>query len=144
MERLYRSRKEKMIAGVCGGIAEYFKIDPVLIRVVFLLFLFAGGSAIIAYIIGMIIIPNKPFDLPEEKKISKAVPQERPSSQNNNALIFGIILIAVGSFFLLDRLHIPIFHDYIWWLKNNFWEFFIPGVLIFTGIAILIRSDRKK
>ena len=57
-KRLYRSKKEKMIAGVCGGMAEYFNIDPTLIRLGWVLFCAMGGSGIVAYIIAAIIIPE--------------------------------------------------------------------------------------
>lgn len=59
-KRLYRNENEKMIAGVCSGIAEYFDIDPTLIRLAWVLFCALGGSGIIAYIIATIIIPAKP------------------------------------------------------------------------------------
>lgn len=59
-KRLYRNESEKMIAGVCSGIAEYFDIDPTLIRLAWVLFCALGGSGIIAYIIAAIIIPAKP------------------------------------------------------------------------------------
>ena len=59
MKRLYRSNKERMLAGVCGGIAEYFDVDPTLVRLGFVLFSLACGGGILAYIIGAIIIPLK-------------------------------------------------------------------------------------
>ncbi|MGP8321990.1 MAG: PspC domain-containing protein [Methanosarcinaceae archaeon] len=59
-KRLYRSRDNCMIAGVCGGIAEYFDMDPTLIRLLWILFTFAGGSGILVYIIAWIIIPQYP------------------------------------------------------------------------------------
>lgn len=55
--RLCKSRN-KMIAGVCGGIAEYFSIDPTLIRLAWVLFCALGGSGVLAYIIAAIIIPE--------------------------------------------------------------------------------------
>lgn len=58
--RLYRSRTNRSIAGVCGGIGEYFNIDPVLVRLLFIGFLLAGGSAILAYLLMWIVIPNEP------------------------------------------------------------------------------------
>lgn len=60
IKRLYRSQKDKVIAGVCGGIAEYFNIDPVIPRLVAVLLIFAGGFGILAYIIAWIIIPQNP------------------------------------------------------------------------------------
>ena len=59
-KRLYRSKKERMIAGVCGSIAEYFNVDPTLIRLIWVATLFMGGTGIIAYIIAWIIIPKNP------------------------------------------------------------------------------------
>ena len=53
MKRLYKSRRNKVIDGVCGGVAEYFDVDPVLIRIIFVLFFFFGGSGLLAYIVGI-------------------------------------------------------------------------------------------
>jgi phage shock protein PspC (stress-responsive transcriptional regulator) len=61
MKRLYRSRKNRIIAGVCGGIAEYINIDPTVVRLLWLLFFLIWGSGIIAYIIAWIIIPEEPY-----------------------------------------------------------------------------------
>lgn len=57
-KRLYRSSVNCMICGVCGGIGEYFNIDPTLVRLGWILFSFLGGSGILAYIIAAIIIPR--------------------------------------------------------------------------------------
>ena len=59
MKRLYKSSKDRMICGVCGGIAEYLNIDPSILRVLWVLFACAGGSGLIAYIIIAIILPEK-------------------------------------------------------------------------------------
>ena len=58
MKKLYRNNTAYKIAGICSGIGDYFEIDPVIIRLVFLLGLFLGGGLIV-YIIGWIIIPEK-------------------------------------------------------------------------------------
>jgi len=58
-KRLYRSRKERMIAGVCGGLAQYFEVDPVIVRIIALVLLFAGPGFPV-YIILWLIIPNEP------------------------------------------------------------------------------------
>ena len=60
MKRLYRSASEKMLAGVCGGIAEYFNIDPTVVRLAWAILACCGGTGIVAYIIAAIIIPEKP------------------------------------------------------------------------------------
>ena len=59
-KRLYKSNENKMIDGVCGGIAEYFHIDPTLVRLGAVVLTCAGGSGILAYIIAMCIIPRNP------------------------------------------------------------------------------------
>lgn len=60
-KKLYRSRRERMIAGVCGGLAQYFDIDPTWIRLIFILFLLLGGSAFLVYAIMWLIVPLDPF-----------------------------------------------------------------------------------
>ncbi len=59
-KKLYKSSKNKMIDGVCAGIAEYFNIDPTIIRLGAVVLAFAGGSAVLAYIIAAIIMPRDP------------------------------------------------------------------------------------
>lgn len=60
IKRLYRSGKEKVLGGVCGGVAEYFNIDPIIIRLLWILSIFLWGLGIIFYIIAWIIIPKNP------------------------------------------------------------------------------------
>ncbi len=60
-KRLYRSDDDRIIAGVCGGIGEYIGIDPVIVRILWVLTLFLGGSGVIAYILAWLIIPHQPF-----------------------------------------------------------------------------------
>lgn len=57
-KRLYRSNTNKMVAGICGGIAEYFRLDPTLVRLGWLLFCAAGGSSFLVYIIAALVIPQ--------------------------------------------------------------------------------------
>ncbi len=60
-KRLFRSRTDRMIAGVCGGIAEYFNIDPVIVRVIFVILLLPGGlPGFIPYVILWVIVPEAP------------------------------------------------------------------------------------
>lgn len=56
-KKLYRSNMNKMICGVCGGIAEYINIDPTIVRLLWVVFSFAGGFGLLAYIIAAIIMP---------------------------------------------------------------------------------------
>ncbi|KTD06758.1 PspC domain-containing protein [Legionella jamestowniensis] len=59
-KRLYRSRRDKMIAGVCGGLADYFNMDPTVMRLIFILLLLLGGSAILVYLIMWLVVPLEP------------------------------------------------------------------------------------
>ena len=59
-KKLYKSNQNKMLDGVCGGIAEYFGIDPTVVRLIWALFSLMGGCGILAYIIAAIIIPRNP------------------------------------------------------------------------------------
>ena len=67
-KRIYRSRKEKLVGGVCGGISNYFDVDPVLIRLIFLALLLIGGYTILAYLVAWVIIPKEPIVKAEVKK----------------------------------------------------------------------------
>lgn len=67
-KRLYKIENGKIIDGVCGGIAEYFNIDPTIVRVLWIVFFCCAGSGIIAYIICMIIMPKK-SDIINEKVV---------------------------------------------------------------------------
>ena len=66
-KRIYKSNDNRMVDGVCGGIAEYFGIDPTLVRLAWVVFSALGGSGIIAYIIAAIIIPQRPQYIEGEK-----------------------------------------------------------------------------
>jgi len=72
MKKLYRSHTNKVLAGVCGGIGEYLDIDPVIVRVVFVLFSFGGGSGLFLYLILLLVIPERPTS--ESTKVVKEEP----------------------------------------------------------------------
>mgnify|MGYP000338039017 FL=1 len=58
-KRLYKSSTDKKVCGVCGGIANYFDVDPTVIRLIWVIFTLVGGSVLIAYIIAAIIMPDE-------------------------------------------------------------------------------------
>lgn len=60
MKRLYKSRTERKIFGVCGGLAQYFNVDPVVIRIIWIILAFAVGSGILAYLICALVMPDEP------------------------------------------------------------------------------------
>ena len=59
MKKLYRSETDKVLCGVCGGIAEYFEIDPTLVRLGLVAFSLLGGGGVLAYLIAAAIMPKK-------------------------------------------------------------------------------------
>ena len=77
MERkLYRSRKESMIWGVCGGLAQHFNTDPTIIRLIFILTIFFGGVGILAYIIPAIVVPLENSQTTEPRETIRENVQE--------------------------------------------------------------------
>ena len=66
-KRLYRSRENAMLAGVCGGIGEYFDIDPTIVRLAWVVLGFCGGVGLWAYVIAAVIIPQRPQYIEGEK-----------------------------------------------------------------------------
>lgn len=90
-KKLYRSRNERMIAGVCGGLGEYFGIDPTLICLLFVFTALAGGPGLIAYIILLVVVPEEPlsregqFSQASQQVITPEVVQEPVSPADENA-----------------------------------------------------------
>lgn len=116
--RLRRSPDDKVIAGVCGGLGEYFDVDPVWFRVAFVALVFAGaGGGFILYLIAWIAIPERSADEPPMKSTKV--------SGISGSVIVGGVLIAIGLIALLN-IALP-------WMDDLFW----PGVLIAIGAALL-------
>ncbi|HEB83754.1 MAG TPA: PspC domain-containing protein [Bacteroidetes bacterium] len=66
-KRLRRSRRDSVIAGVCGGLGEYFNVDPVVFRVIWVVLLLTAGTGLLGYLICWIIIPREPEPIPGEE-----------------------------------------------------------------------------
>lgn len=148
--RLYRSSQSKVIGGVSGGLGEYLKIDPVIIRIIFVLLTIFHGIGVVIYIIMWIIVPENPKKFYDSKKERQDNEQNEPEVNNvkpepgieNNAskekgtgsgrLFAGLILIILGGIFLAERF-LPYF---------DFADFF-PLLLIALGILLLANSVRK-
>lgn len=69
-KKLYRSEKDRMIAGVCGGLAEYFDVDPVIVRLLWVAVTIFVGAGILLYIIACIIVPNETDVTPNKKVVT--------------------------------------------------------------------------
>jgi len=153
-KKLYRSRKDQIIGGVCGGIAEYFGIDPTLVRLAFVLFALIEGAGIIAYIIAWIIIPERPegrsskseeevYDVElnsededeegEYKAEENSSSHDQKKSKEQRKRILGLILVVLGIFFIIDS-----------WIPGLYWRRFWPVVLIGLGALLIYREASNK
>ncbi len=126
-KRLYKSRTERMIDGVCGGIAEYLGLDVTLIRILWVLLTLFGGTGIVLYIVAMVVMPAVP-----PGTVAAGAPAT-PKSHGANGKFWGALLIAFGMLLLLDNLGIPIWHH--WWGFS--WSVMLPLLLILAGVAFL-------
>ena len=124
---LRRSRDDRVLAGLCGGLGRYFGIDPVILRLVFVVLLFVGGSGILLYGVGWIVIPEeRPGD-----ELGEA-PREG-ERLGGGAEVVGIALVVLGGFFLLREAFPDAFDsDYVW-----------PVLLIVIGLVVLARGVRR-
>ena len=85
MKKLYRSRKNKKVGGVCGGIAEYFGWDPTMVRLGAVILIFIWGAGLLAYIAAWAIIPERPSHIDVDYDVSsEPVYEEQPESENKS------------------------------------------------------------
>ncbi len=108
-KKLFRIRRNKVIGGVCTGLGEYFEVDPVLIRIAFVILGFIHLLGVFLYIILWIIIPEKeetPFYGEAEERATKeeADVDYRETSGNKGRIILGVILIFLGGLFMANRM----------------------------------------
>ncbi len=130
--RLFRSAQNKMIGGVCGGLAEYFETDPSLIRIAAVALLFAGGVGLIAYIVGWIILPKADSMSQLAGSNSPDTVGTKTSGTPEGSRFWstyfpGLLLITIGTIFLLREMFYWINWDDIW-----------PVILILAGAGIII------
>jgi len=132
-KRLFKSRTNKVIAGVCGGLAEYFDVDSVIMRVLFVLLAFFGGSGFVLYIACAIIMPKRMID---------AGGMEAPaeSRTTNERKLFGVALIFGGAIVLFSNLGLFSFL-HIWDIS---WSLVFPIMLILLGMAIIYYRQAER
>lgn len=148
VRRLYKSEKDKVIDGVCGGIAEYLSIDPVVVRLIFVLLAIFGASGIIIYIILMLILPKR-SQISSAESTVKDNAEEMGRRVKENAQEFakrvessnlgqhsqawlGLIILALGVYFLLGNFAV--------FPKFDLWKLW-PVVLVLVGFSILRRRS---
>ena len=124
---LRRSRDDRVIAGVCGGLGRYFGIDPVILRIAFVVLLLAGGAGILLYVVAWIAVPE------ERTGDHLGEPAERALGGHGGPELVGVALVVLGAFFLFREAFPDVFDsDYVW-----------PTVLIVLGLVVLARGVRR-
>lgn len=132
--RLYRSSQNKVLAGVCGGLGEYFGVDPVIVRLLVVVFTLMGGAGLIAYIIAAIIIPSRDLgnisgayqqtygnEAGSESNYERYSPESYEKDNRNTVLVLGLALIVIGGL-IAFRYFVP----------------WVPRELIFAAILVVI------
>lgn len=120
-QRLWRSRSDRAIAGVCGGLGRYLGVDPTVVRILFVAaVILTGGAAVLVYLGGWLVIPE-----------TTAAEGPAVASRHGTAVVVGVALIAIGALMLL-RAVIP------WSVGWLFW----PLVLVGVGVALLVSARR--
>ncbi len=137
-KQLRRSRQQRVIGGVCGGLGDYFHIDPIIFRFAFIALLLAGGSSLFIYLLLLIVVPKEEFSFDkipgqssglsiQDSGIKKPEPAE--NSDSDTRMIFGLLLISAGVLFLLNNL-VPYFR------LEKLW----PAVLVIMGLGLLLQK----
>jgi len=150
--RITKSKTDRVIDGVCGGLAEYFGIDSTIVRLVFVALIFINGIGLFLYIILAIIMPKaekldqSPKEIIKEnvreiservketgEELGTAFSKKTEQKHSNQAGWLGFLLILLGVFFLLENLNL------IRWFDNDLiW----PFIIIFIGVWLLIKRWR--
>jgi phage shock protein C len=137
--RLKRSKSDRMIAGVCGGLAAYLDIDSTLVRLAFAILLFASGIGFPIYLILWVIMPEEDSDdRPDAEVIQKNLGEMGSSihsgiSRLDRQATVGLLLVLLGAYFLLTQF------GWLNWISGAvFW----PLVIIGIGVYLLIRQTR--
>lgn len=139
LKRLYKSRHNKIIDGVCGGFAEYLNTDPTVVRIVWVLLTLLGGAGFILYIAAMIIMPTNPEQYPPKSTTSDTSTPTEVGTPSETRRLWGIIIILLGTMILMFNL--GWFVPFNWWEIS--WKFFFPIVLITVGVWIMFTTTRK-
>jgi phage shock protein C len=158
-KKLHRSQTDKIIAGVAGGIGEYFEVDPTIVRLIFVLITVLGGSGIFLYLVLWVLIPKDAegkimIDKDRVKEVAQEIKGKAETlhremkegfeqsgtehgerHHKRGGGLFGWILIIIGIMLVLNTLNLHWWHFY----SPYFW----PGVLIVLGMILIIRGRRR-
>ena len=130
MQRITRSQSDRLLTGVCGGVADYFSIDPTMVRLIWIFFTLFGGSGLLAYIIATLLIPDSNS---QERYFKLDTLKSNP--------LWGILFILSGLILFLQYDHI----FYLFWASfwGNFINISIAFVLLGIGIYLLYERYNK-
>lgn len=147
-QRLYRSEDDKVISGLCGGVGEFFDLDPTIIRIVFVILTIWGGVGVILYIIGVLVVPVRPSNLAEGEKKTKNTDftdkineiaqdlKEKVNNKNRKMLrgevIIGSAIILFGLLLFIEN-----------FLPHYGLDLFWPIMLILFGFYVLSGTFKK-
>lgn len=128
-KRLFRSRRDRVIGGVCGGAGEYFGLDTTLIRVLWLVSVLIGGTGLLAYLIAWIIIPENPYHDPK--------PESERRRIGDPGKVLGIVLVIIALIWIGNSYSYPFLH----WVP---WHLIWPIALIVVGVALVLRPSIQR
>lgn len=157
-KKLHRSQTDKIIAGIAGGIGEYFEVDPTIVRLIFVLITLFGGSGVLLYLILWVLVPKNPegkmvIDKDRVKEVAGEIKDkaesfgrsvkeelakdssEKEGKSSKSGALFGWILVFAGILFLVNIFYPISFRYYAF----RYW----PVGLIVLGFILIFRSGRK-
>jgi len=152
--KLYRSQTNRMVAGVCGGLGEYLSIDPVFIRLFFVLLTLGQGAGVLVYLILWFVLPSTDVVdaggatsehvqqgatefADRAREMGQEFRQSAMSPNPQSRLFVGLILVLVGGVYLLRNLNIV-------WLQWLNFSVLWPFLLILGGLLMLIRGIHRE
>jgi phage shock protein C len=129
-DRLYKSRSDKIILGVCGGLSKYFDIDASIVRIVWAATAFFYGTGFLLYLIAAFILPYED-ELRGEPLSEEQAPREShtPSNVDNQRKVLAAILIVAGLLLLLKNFHFTFYGNLLW-----------PLALVSVGAYLIIQG----
>ncbi len=149
--KLYRSRSDAILGGVCGGLGQYLNIDPTLVRLFFILLALGNGIGVLLYLLLWFIVPREGTGefassdtihagadeiAARARGLGQDLGTNLPRSSQQSGAIIGAALILLGAIFFLQNLDLP----WLRWLRfDTLW----PLLLIFGGIFVLLRQTRR-
>jgi len=133
--QLCRSKSDRVLGGVAGGLGKYFKVDSTLIRLIFIVLFFSGGSGLLLYVVLWLIVPSQQGGkIADQKTIKENIQEIREETEKigrrQGRRWFGILLLTFGIILLLHNLgFFRLFVGKLW-----------PLVLVIIGIAMLFKD----